>query len=280
MNKRLVLIVVIVILILGVGAYYFFAGKKTNIVACTQEAKVCPDGSTINRAGPNCEFAPCPTTQDQTADWKTYTDANYGFEFKYPSGFFDLNQEPKVLIGDCNYSVFPDACPNINDIVIKDLASSGGDINVIKNNLSYPNYWKIPNGEKSTINNVTYCLYQTGDAATGHTYNYYYYATVTNKKCLVVNLNTSTTNCDFYLPLEKGNTQQQKNYNDCLITNQNQPKILSQIVSTFKFTNQNQAGCNTNSDCQNGASCMAEGPIIVDQPVHKVCVPNGQAAPL
>jgi hypothetical protein len=28
--------------------------------ACTQEAKVCPDGSSVGRTGPNCEFAPCP----------------------------------------------------------------------------------------------------------------------------------------------------------------------------------------------------------------------------
>jgi hypothetical protein len=29
-------------------------------VACTQEAKLCPDGSYVGRTGPNCEFAPCP----------------------------------------------------------------------------------------------------------------------------------------------------------------------------------------------------------------------------
>lgn len=29
-------------------------------VACTMEAKVCPDGSYVGRTGPNCEFAPCP----------------------------------------------------------------------------------------------------------------------------------------------------------------------------------------------------------------------------
>ncbi len=28
--------------------------------ACTQEAKMCPDGSAVSRTGPNCEFAPCP----------------------------------------------------------------------------------------------------------------------------------------------------------------------------------------------------------------------------
>ncbi len=27
---------------------------------CTEEAKVCPDGSTVGRTGPNCEFVPCP----------------------------------------------------------------------------------------------------------------------------------------------------------------------------------------------------------------------------
>lgn len=28
--------------------------------ACTLEAKVCPDGSTVGRSGPNCEFPECP----------------------------------------------------------------------------------------------------------------------------------------------------------------------------------------------------------------------------
>jgi hypothetical protein len=41
-----------------------FAGctntKTTFPQACTEEAKVCPDGSAVGRTGPNCEFAPCP----------------------------------------------------------------------------------------------------------------------------------------------------------------------------------------------------------------------------
>jgi len=31
-----------------------------NPVACTMEAKLCPDGSAVGRTGPNCEFAQCP----------------------------------------------------------------------------------------------------------------------------------------------------------------------------------------------------------------------------
>lgn len=38
-----------------------FAGAPEPVVACTLEAKLCPDGSAVGRTGPNCEFAPCPT---------------------------------------------------------------------------------------------------------------------------------------------------------------------------------------------------------------------------
>lgn len=29
-------------------------------VTCTEEAKMCPDGSSVGRVGPMCEFAKCP----------------------------------------------------------------------------------------------------------------------------------------------------------------------------------------------------------------------------
>jgi hypothetical protein len=29
-------------------------------IACTQDVKLCPDGSYVSRTPPNCEFAPCP----------------------------------------------------------------------------------------------------------------------------------------------------------------------------------------------------------------------------
>ncbi len=35
-------------------------GNTVSPVACTMEAKLCPDGSAVGRSGPNCEFAPCP----------------------------------------------------------------------------------------------------------------------------------------------------------------------------------------------------------------------------
>lgn len=32
----------------------------SNLKTCTEEAKLCPDGSAVGRIGLNCEFAPCP----------------------------------------------------------------------------------------------------------------------------------------------------------------------------------------------------------------------------
>ncbi len=32
-------------------------------IACTMEAKICPDGSAVGRTGPNCEFAACPDSE-------------------------------------------------------------------------------------------------------------------------------------------------------------------------------------------------------------------------
>jgi hypothetical protein len=116
------------------------------------------------------------------------------------------------------------------------MADAGGSLTVIQSNLANQNYWDNPDGAKQTVNGNPYCLYTTGDAGAGHAFNYYYFATVKSQKCLVVYLATSTTNCDLYLPLEKGNAEQEKNYNACIKTNKDQPIIMNEVINTFKFT--------------------------------------------
>lgn len=54
---------------------------------CSTEAKICPDGSSVGRVGPNCEFAPCPQVTEipnETADWKTYINSQFAYSFRYP----------------------------------------------------------------------------------------------------------------------------------------------------------------------------------------------------
>jgi len=50
-------------ILLGVGATYVYITSPENSsvggIACTMDAKICPDGTSVGRTGPNCEFAPC-----------------------------------------------------------------------------------------------------------------------------------------------------------------------------------------------------------------------------
>ncbi len=59
MKKIIILVLVVVLVIVGifVGLKIF---SKPELVACTQEAMLCPDGSYVGRVGPNCEFEKCP----------------------------------------------------------------------------------------------------------------------------------------------------------------------------------------------------------------------------
>lgn len=90
--KILIIGGVVLVLFLA-GAVVYLAQFKTTPpkeIACTQEAKQCPDGSYVSRTGPNCAFAPCSggkdatPTPDPTANWKIYKNEKYGFEVKYP----------------------------------------------------------------------------------------------------------------------------------------------------------------------------------------------------
>ncbi|MDD2807513.1 MAG: hypothetical protein PHW95_03285 [Patescibacteria group bacterium] len=59
--KKILLLIALIILVGGVGYYFWQANSQpSNLVACTMEAKLCPDGTAVGRTGPNCEFAPCP----------------------------------------------------------------------------------------------------------------------------------------------------------------------------------------------------------------------------
>lgn len=61
-------IVVLIMALLGLGLwllapnYLFFTAESdgSEAVACTLDAKACPDGSYVGRVPPSCNFAPCP----------------------------------------------------------------------------------------------------------------------------------------------------------------------------------------------------------------------------
>jgi hypothetical protein len=69
MKKTLPIIIIVLIIVLAVAglvvALKLTKEKWPSPKACTQEAKICPDGSAVGRTGPNCEFAECPAINPQ-----------------------------------------------------------------------------------------------------------------------------------------------------------------------------------------------------------------------
>lgn len=95
----LVVTAALAILAVGIGGFLWWrSSTQTSQKACTLEAKICPDGSTVGRSGPKCEFATCPTAADEMANWKTYTNNKFGFSFKYPT-ILDFKSCPDILCG-------------------------------------------------------------------------------------------------------------------------------------------------------------------------------------
>jgi hypothetical protein len=87
--KSLVAGIVLIILI-GIGGFiYRNVQERTggpSAVACTEEARVCPDGSSVGRSGPACEFAPCAFPNVAFADAK--------IALAVPTGYVVGVQEP------------------------------------------------------------------------------------------------------------------------------------------------------------------------------------------
>lgn len=117
----LAVIIAVVIIAGGIGSYLYIKNKNissiinssnnststgqgisTSTIACTQEAKQCPDGSYVGRIGPKCEFASCPTISISTVVATTSTNVtadylrnliNNGLDTSSGAGFIIDNDE-------------------------------------------------------------------------------------------------------------------------------------------------------------------------------------------
>jgi hypothetical protein len=105
-------LVILIFMLTGALIYVLFFPKvnipvQTNPIgdggtsgACTQDAKVCPDGTSVGRIGPNCEFPSCPKEQGgktvlqpapapAVQDNLVYANNEYGFQITIPKGYPD-----------------------------------------------------------------------------------------------------------------------------------------------------------------------------------------------
>jgi len=59
-------LIIVALLVVGIEAIHTSApaGTDDRTHTCPADAKICPDGSTVERTGPNCTFASCPSASN------------------------------------------------------------------------------------------------------------------------------------------------------------------------------------------------------------------------
>jgi len=74
---------IVLILLIGIAGFFYRnvmeQERAPDVIACTEEAKICPDGSAVGRVAPLCEFAACPLPNAK--------DEEIGIEFVIPEGY-------------------------------------------------------------------------------------------------------------------------------------------------------------------------------------------------
>lgn len=196
-----IIIIALIAGIIGSGSTYFALNSKTK-----------PQLIIISNPSPT------PSLPDLTANWKTYTNTQYGAEFKYPEKYINSRfasnlTTPKLLVktlkeGIVNGCYFDPQFPNPTQKV--------GTIN---------------------INNIDFCLTYSSDAAMGQLEKNYYYTTFKNDNYYILKFSVKYVNtCGMYSGLSDQTACENfiKNFHDIV------EKPIDQILSTLKFTDQNQ----------------------------------------
>ena len=61
----ILVIIIFIVIVFSIGYFYTNSDNDDNTIFCTQDAKLCPDGSYVSRnATLNCEFDPCPVSDN------------------------------------------------------------------------------------------------------------------------------------------------------------------------------------------------------------------------
>lgn len=110
--KRNWMSLIVVMIVTSVGVAWGLQAKRvpsnTN-VACTDEAKICPDGSAVGRTGPQCAFADCPSVAQEPSGTK-FSNTTIGISFTLPAGWYVMGTtgtkvDPKSYTTTTNVTV-------------------------------------------------------------------------------------------------------------------------------------------------------------------------------
>ncbi len=179
MKKQTIILIAVGVIILGTASYFIFSKNKIAepIVACTQEAKICPDGTTVGRSGPQCEFSACPnfsSTDVFDVPTKTVIDWVNGIQYKYPkvlaTKYITAVDLPKITLSSETFKC------------------NGGGLEISTNGQTV----------EKKIGEAMYCVNLLSEGAAGSTYTTYKYSTIKNEKFVTIEFVIKTVQCDNY----------------------------------------------------------------------------------
>ena len=96
------LIAIVIIIALGIGGYAFLQSQKIKNENVTSSLPSATQSNTpLSPVPPTAQNpSPAPTPSTVPADWKTYRNEKYGFEFQYPSDWKSpVEKDRRVSIG-------------------------------------------------------------------------------------------------------------------------------------------------------------------------------------
>ena len=206
-SNRVVAMIVVLLILLLAGAVYLFRLKTYNQpgpVACTMEAKLCPDGSYVGRSGPRCEFTQCPEVTIDSS-WKTATDTVAQLEFRYPE---------KI---DANYISAQEWPPKITvtsgSLVCQDASGTS----------SLPEQ-----ATRRLIGGRDYCVKFVAEGAAGTIYTTYDYTTQIGDKLITMNFTLRYPQCYNYDNPAQTNCQKERETFDL-------DGLVGKMISSLKF---------------------------------------------
>ncbi len=187
------------------------------IVFCTQDAKLCPDGSYVSRTGPMCEFVPCPPpSPEATAGeaggnddlWNTITDDTAGITF----------QHPKRLLTEYISTVnWPPQVQVLNELFACTEAGLETD--------------RVGLTERRSVDDRTYCVTKVTEGAAGSIYTQYTYAFPQEDQTVIFTFTLRSVQCGNYDDPQKTACENERTAFDLDST-------VNQIARTLRFGGQ------------------------------------------
>lgn len=216
------IMVAVLLILLGVGSYILGTKKSQPVV----ENKVI--------------VQPSPTPIDETANWKTYINTQYGFEVKYPTD---------RRISETNNYTLP--ALNTNKDIVMAIQSTNQNyprsltgLNISANN-NVNSCSALSNGQKVTetknINGLAFLVYEENvpsDAMGGFRSLNNEYRVVHDKMCYTVQSSVFWTDISFVHDATDAKQPSAQELEEQQNWIQTQRQLNNQILSTFKFTDQ------------------------------------------